>query len=79
MARIGNDMEPTQSLHETRETLDMHFIALLLIDLVDILFRNFATVAGAIKHFHPKIVQHGCTSGAETTVVVGWVDVPAEG
>ena len=69
MAGISNDMKTTQTLHEARETLDMHLIPLFLINLVDILFRDFATVAGTIKDFDEEIVQQGGAHGAETTVV----------
>lgn len=70
-------METTQTLHEARETLDVHLI--LLSNVVSILFRVFAVEASAVEDFHEKVMEHGGAGGAETFVVVGWVDVAAEG
>lgn len=55
----------------------MHLI--LLGNLITIPFRVFASKASTVEDFHEEIVQHWGAGGAETFVVVGWVDVAAEG
>lgn len=69
-------MKAAQILHEAREKLDVHFI--LGSNFILILFWNFATVASSVEDFHEEVVEHGGGHGAETSVVVGWVDVTAE-